>query len=157
MDTLFEFDETCISTSNERINRMYNGDINKILWTETYSKIFEKHKDFFKIQRESFIIQRESFIIQTVQMEINQNVKDIADFFYSNFDFDICKNVFYYDDTGFHVEMTMWCRFFKKETEYKVSDYVGKTPQRYKKYANRGFKFINLKPHVYIHNACIVI
>lgn len=84
--------------------------------------------------------------IQLIYIDVFPDVILVHGFIEEDFDFDICKNVYYYNEKNSGKGKLVTERvdqILEKKTEFKISTKVGKTIQRYHKYKERGFVFTN--------------
>lgn len=78
----------------------------------------------------------------TIQIiEVNKTKEELWDFIQSNFDFDICKNVYGIKDGKPYVKILAINQILAKRTQYKVGTRPGASKVRKEKYESRGFIF----------------
>lgn len=82
-------------------------------------------------------------IIQIIYLNVNNNIDAVYDFIKNDFDFDICKNIYYYDGND-NVILYNPHQLLNKYTEFKTSKKLGNSIERYYKYMKRGFVFTNI-------------
>ena len=113
------------------------GNINISRYREQNSSLIENVIDY----------EKNGHKIQLICIDVFPNITLVEGFIEEDFDFDMCKNVYYYNknncDKGKLVIQRV-DQILEKKTEFKISTKVGKTIQRYSKYKERGFTFTNL-------------
>jgi len=67
--------------------------------------------------------------------------QDIIKFIKETFDFDVCKNTFYYDEDGMHLDILNINDILNRRIVFRIYDNLRSSIERCKKYAARGFKF----------------
>lgn len=87
----------------------------------------------------------DEFKIQTIQLNMEYDNKKIYDYLDESFDFDICKNLYSFSNNQDIIKIKNLQQILNKKIEFKITENVGSTLKRYKKYKNRGFKFNNIK------------
>jgi len=92
-----------------------------------------------------------SVIFQTILVKTSPTISKITEFMYKNFDFNICKNVFYYDENGkAHIQLSNKYQIMTHQTEFNAKISCDETfykrifidLKRYNKYNHNGVKFI---------------
>lgn len=86
-------------------------------------------------------------IFQVIELDsrilVRKNLTTISKFIDESFDFDICKNTFYYDKDGYHVGIKNLKQIVEKRVGFKIGKDFGSSWDRCIKYQTRGFKFYN--------------
>lgn len=80
---------------------------------------------------------------QVIELKKNAEIREIVDFINEIFDFDICKNCFYYDENGCHIILGNIDNLISKTTEFKYARAADSSASRYLKYKERGISFTN--------------
>ncbi len=101
----------------DKIARTTEYDVSESLNIQIIHTIFEKDKIPFK--------------------------KFFVDFIKQNSDFDICKNVYYYDQKKAHLHIHNLEQILFKKTEFKYTNNIYLSIERYLKYKFYGFTFTN--------------
>ncbi len=137
---------------------------------DIYLPVKQEHKmdDFFdyKIERVGYLnvnayksfnrslmeivkdYEKNGYKIQLIYINSDNNIDSVCEFVKNDFDFDICKNMCYYNKENCG-KCTLIVhdinQILKKQTEFKTSAKVGKSIDRCYKYQKRGFIFTNLE------------
>jgi hypothetical protein len=77
---------------------------------------------------------------QVISLQFGTNLREFIE---NSFDFDVCKNMFYYDKTGLHLSIRNYKDILAKEVGFKPGHDINTSLQRCQKYRDRGFKFYN--------------
>lgn len=79
--------------------------------------------------------------LQVISVDLEPNYDIVKNHIYKNFDLDICKNIFYYDNEGPKLNMFNARSIIDKKTKFNFNYGVCEPLKRYKKYLERGFQF----------------
>lgn len=79
--------------------------------------------------------------LQSILVDIEPNFDTIKKYIYSNFDFNICANIFYYDTDGIHLNFKKIDDVINQTTEFKLQRLSNYPLKRYSKYKDRGIVF----------------
>lgn len=82
------------------------------------------------------------YALQTILVNIDKNIDTLYDFIKDNFDFNICKNIYYFD-TKDNIRIYKINEIMNKKTNFTVGYRLGSSIMRVKKYEDRGFQFLN--------------
>lgn len=77
---------------------------------------------------------------QLVELLNCKTIEQIKTFIHSNFDLDICKNTFYYDASGYHLDLTSPLDIVKRQFKAGKSPNGKSNQYRVDRYLARGFK-----------------
>ncbi len=83
------------------------------------------------------------YIVQFIYLNVDNNINAVYDYIKMNFDFDICKNIYYYNGED-NVILYNSDQIFNKYTEFKACERLCNSIERYYKYMERGFMFTNI-------------
>ena len=133
----------------------YGSNIDtKIKWVRNYNKITNA-QDLRKLRRlisrlnnhyddgtmilkkqleKKFKNQKQHRPLQTILVDVKPTIDTMTEFIYSTFDFEICKNVFYYDRQGCHIKLLKACDVVNRKTKFKIGNRPGASNQRREKY-----------------------
>lgn len=78
---------------------------------------------------------------QVMDLNLDKNRKAVIAFIKDNFDFDFCKNVFYYEKDGFHLDVVAPLDIVHKRSVFAYRNNKKSSLKRCEKYIDRGFKF----------------
>lgn len=78
---------------------------------------------------------------QVISLRRDPGVISTLDFIDGAFDFDICKNGFYYDEAGCHIVLHKPNDVIHRQTDFKTTRSPKKSYERYQKYKARGISF----------------
>lgn len=108
--------------------------------------------DFDEIREYKIESKRNQHVDKFQVIELNKTI-DIFSFIDSTFDFDICKNTFYYDKNGINLKILNARDIINKSTGFKPCINLKSSLERCKKYTARGFKFYDaIDQSHYQHN-----
>ena len=80
--------------------------------------------------------------VQTILVNVNNNINKMCNFILDNFDFDICKNVYWFNNND-NIMIHKIKDILTKQTTFKIGSRFGSSIFRCEKYMKRGFTFIN--------------
>ena len=80
---------------------------------------------------------------QVMELRKDATIEAIVNFVNEIFDFDICKNCFYYDEKGCHIILHNIHDLITKSTTFKYARAANSSANRYLKYTKRGISFTN--------------
>lgn len=75
---------------------------------------------------------------QTISLNIEKNIENVKKYIFDSFDFDICKNLFYYDKNGPQIILNNFHDIINKTTIFKIGSSLQGAIKRYYKYINYG-------------------
>jgi hypothetical protein len=110
----------------------YGNELNKIQCISTYGKDGMPYR------------------IQITFVDVERNINTLCDYMNDNFDFEICKNVYYNNDIHFYRINDI----LSKKTNFQVSNRLGSSISRAKKYIKRGFEFSSEDGKINIYDNC---
>jgi hypothetical protein len=87
---------------------------------------------------------------QVIGIKVNKKIEHIKMFIDSVFDLDICKNMYYVDNDGEHIKLSVLENIVNKTCNLVIKDekFINHCPliiNRCEKYQNRGFRILNLE------------
>ncbi len=100
---------------------------------------FLTHRNYYDLNGKS----NSKITFQTIILDVSPNYQLVKEHIHGNFDFDICKNIFYYDDNGSHLSVYKASHIIDKKTIFSFNSSTLDPLARYVKYKTRGFSFNN--------------
>lgn len=92
---------------------------------------------------------KDSLRLQTILIDIEPNFHTLTNYIMNSFDLNICKNVFYYDTDGCHLNIKKAFEIIDKKTNFCFNPTCSEPLKRYIKYKERGFTFIEDKKIIF--------
>lgn len=89
--------------------------------------------------------------LQTILVDIEPNFTAMKEYIYTNYDLDICRNIFYYGNGNGNSQLNIMKAFqiIDKKTNFNFKPIVSVPLCRYKKYTDRGFTFMEDKMTIF--------
>jgi hypothetical protein len=114
---------------------------------DTFNR-YKKMENYLTFQHEKNSDHRKKYKVDVILLNCKKSYKTLCNFVNEDFDFDICKNIYYYDGND-NIVVNNLRQILTKETEFKIAHRFGKSVTRCKKFQSRGFTFTNLSTLTY--------
>ena len=114
--------------------------MNKFKWENYHHTMGDDDK--LKIRLiQNYMIPYTNIHVQSIKIDVVNDICNIKEFIYKTFDFDICKNMYYFKDNQPQLSIYNINQILNKQTEFKYAYRSDSSIGRMIKYSNRGFKF----------------
>ena len=143
-ENLFEIRDYTIDNDFSKSSCEVGTSMRELFQTNTeYRKAVHRYVNHRNYSEPEYLGPLSFTQFQVIELKKNAEVKEIVNFINEIFDFDICKNCFYYDEQGCHVLLGNIDNLINKTTTFKYARAQNSSVDRYVKYKERGISFTN--------------